>query len=75
MVDIFHKKPKKHFIVEYVLNCDVGTISETSILFDKKWMVSEVVHADDMMEAGVEFAKKHCLSPNICIHRIKELNA
>lgn len=71
MFGLFGKKKREKglFKVQFISSC---CITDEKYEFSKNAMLEYYVRANDVFEAGVEFAKQQILSPNICICRISQ---
>jgi hypothetical protein len=69
-----NKSTKNRYKVTYVSTCRCDYKNVGSLEFDKSNILEMYVRATDVIQAGVEFAKNHVLSPNICICRIDKVN-
>lgn len=65
---------KNRYKVTYISACRCDYKKVGSLEFDKSNILETYVSATDFIQAGVEFAKNHVLSPNICICRIDKMN-
>lgn len=65
---------KNRYKVTYISACRCDYKNVGSLEFDKSNILETYVSATDLIQAGVEFAKNHVLSPNICICRIDKMN-
>lgn len=65
---------KNRYKVTYISACRCDYKNVGSLEFDKSNILETYVSATDFIQAGVEFAKNHVLSPNICICRIDKMN-
>ena len=63
-------KPKKHlFRVSY---CTSAMVDKNNVIFDISWLHEAYVAADNLLDAGAEFAKTHVLTPHIYVHSIEQ---
>lgn len=69
-----NKSAKNRYKVTYISACRCDYKNVGSLEFDKSNILEMYVCATDVIQAGVEFAKNHVLSPNICICRIDKVN-
>lgn len=69
-----NKSTKNRYKVTYISACRCDYKNVGSLEFDKANILEMYVRATDVIQAGVEFAKNHVLSPNICICRIDKVN-
>ena len=65
-------KPKPKKFLFKVTYCAGALVEKDKVTFDTTWKREAYVVGEDLLDAGVTFAKTHPLTPHVYIHKIEK---